>query len=621
MKIHRFAGIFYFANPLWRFKSGLAKVQSYNRRNCLGRQGKPVKTLFRIYREARSYWGCIAFSAATLLLITASNLLVPRLMQDMIAVLERDNVSAESLPEIYRIAAVLLIVYAAQAVLRFFNSYVGHLGAWRFVSQIRTKVYDHLQRLSIAYYHDKQTGQLMSRVVNDTNAFETLIAHAIPDLAGAAILFVGVAAILFATNATLALLTCIPIPFILMLSPLLKKIRAQHRKAQVHIAELNANLQDNFSGIKEIHIFDRQDYERDRVEANSRKHADALMKALLYSAVIHPSIGFFTSLGNVIVVGVGGCLALAGGGKDLQISEIVGFFMYLGMFYGPVAQLARIVEDMQAGIAGGERVFEILGTESEIRDSPAAREAPMLDGRIAFENVSFAYGEGPAVLDGVSFEAPPRQMFALVGPTGVGKTTLVALMSRFYDPTAGRITLDGIDLREMKLESLRKNISVALQDVFLFNATVKENILYGNPEAADHEVEEAARMACIHDFIASLPQGYETVVGERGVRLSGGQKQRISIARSLLCRSSVLLLDEATSAVDTQTEREIQDAIQRIAGSRTLVVIAHRLSTVKKADCILVFRDGGIVERGRHDELIQKGGFYKRLVEIQNIRE
>jgi len=291
------------------------------------------------------------------------------------------------------------------------------------------------------------------------------------------------------------------------------------------------------------------------------------------------------------------------------------------MFYGPVAQLTRIVEDMQAGIAGGERVFEVLNTVSDIKDSPAARDVPLLDGRITVENLSFSYPGGETVLDDISVEVPAKKMFALVGPTGVGKTTLVALMSRFYDPTAGRIMIDGIDMREMKLEGLRKNISVVLQDVFLFNATIKENIMYGNPDASMQEVEQAARMACIHDFIVSLPEGYETVVGERGVRLSGGQKQRMSIARSLLCHSSILMLDEATSAVDTETEREIQRAIQQIAGSRTMIVIAHRLSTVKKADCILVLQHGKIVEQGRHADLMQNGGLYQHLVEIQSIKE
>ena len=581
-----------------------------------------MKTLLRIYGSARPYWGYMAFSAATLILVTGTSLVIPRLMQGMIAVLEREGASADSLPEIYRIAAILLGVYAAQTLLRFLNQYVSHLGAWRFVSEIRTRIYDHMQRLSMSYYHDKQTGQLMSRVVNDTGSFEMLIAHAVPDLLNSALTFIGVTAILFTTNTSLALLTCIPIPFILLAAPFLRKLREQHKKAQVYIAELNANLQDNLSGMKEIQLFARQDHERDRVEASSRKHAGALIKALFYSAIIHPSINFFTSLGNVIVVGVGGYLALTGAaGGRLQISEIVGFFLYLGMFYGPVGQMARIIEDMQAGIAGGERVFEVLATESEVKDAPDAKDAPLSEGRMTVENVSFAYNDGPAVLEDIQVDIPPRRMFALVGPTGVGKTTFSALLARLYDPTKGRILLDGEDLRNLTLASLRRNISMVPQDVFLFHATARENILYGRPDATHEEVEEAARMARIHDFILTLPKGYDTLVGERGIRLSGGQKQRMAIARSLLRQAPVIVLDEATSAVDTETEREIQAAIRKIAGSRTLVVIAHRLSTIREADCILVFRDGRILERGRHEELMQADGLYRHLVEIQHFMQ
>jgi ATP-binding cassette subfamily B protein len=398
----------------------------------------------------------------------------------------------------------------------------------------------------------------------------------------------------------------------------MKKIQVMHKNAQIYIADLNSKLQDNFSGIKEIQIFNREDNEYINIHGKASKHASALIKALFYSAIIHPSIGFLTSLGNVIVIGVGGYLVLYNKGMD--ISEVVGFLMYLSMFYGPVASFARIIEDMQAGIAGGERVFEILDAETSVKEKSDAEVLLKTEGNIIFENVSFQYNSDSVVLNNVSFNIPAKKMFALVGPTGVGKTTLSALIPRFYDVTSGRILIDGHDVRDVTLKSLRDNISMVLQDVFLFNGTIKENIMYGRPEASDSEVEKAAKMACIHDFIDGLPEKYETVVGERGVRLSGGQKQRISIARSLLCESPVLILDEATSAVDTDTEREIQEAIQKIAGSCTLIVIAHRLSTVKRADSIIVLEDGEVKEQGTHEELIAKEGIYKHLVDIQNIK-
>ncbi|MCL2096103.1 MAG: ABC transporter ATP-binding protein/permease, partial [Oscillospiraceae bacterium] len=480
------------------------------------------------------------------------------------------------------------------------------------------KIYNHLQRLSVAYYHDKQTGQLMSRVMNDTGSFESLIAHAVPDLVSSIILFIGVTVILFYTNPVLAALTCIPIPFILLTAPLIKKIRQMHKEAQVFVADLNSKLQDNFSGIKEIQIFNREDDEGADVFEKAKKQADALLKALFYGAIMHPVIGFLTSVGNVIVIGVGGYLVLFN--KGMEISDIVGFLLYLSLFYGPVASFARIVEDMQAGIAGGERVFEVLEAITEVKEKPDAGVLEKTGGGITFENVSFSYNADGEVLKNVSFNIPAKKMFALVGPTGVGKTTLAALVPRFYDVTEGEILIDGKNIKDVTLKSLRDNISMVLQDVFLFNGTIRENILYGRPGATDEEVEKAAKMACIDDFIDSLPQKYDTVVGERGVRLSGGQKQRISIARSLLCESPILILDEATSAVDTETEQEIQDAIQKIAGSCTLIVIAHRLSTVKRADSIIVLEDGEVKEQGSHEELIAKGGIYKHLVDIQNIK-
>jgi len=391
-----------------------------------------------------------------------------------------------------------------------------------------------------------------------------------------------------------------------------------HKQAQVLVADLNSKLQDNFSGIKEIQIFNREDDEYANVRDKAAKHADALIKALFYGAIMHPVIGFLTSIGNVIVIGVGGYLVLFN--KGMTISDVVGFLMYLSLFYGPVASFARIIEDMQSGIAGGERVFEVLDAITDVKEKPDAENLGKASGSITFENVSFQYNQDGEVLKNVSFELPAKKMFALVGPTGVGKTTMAALIPRFYDVTNGRILIDGHDIKDLTLKSLRDNISMVLQDVFLFNGTIKENILYGRPNATDEEIENAAKMACIHEFIDGLPQKYETVVGERGVRLSGGQKQRISIARSLLCGSPIIILDEATSSVDTETEQEIQDAIQKIAGSCTLIVIAHRLSTVKRADSIIVLEDGEVKEQGSHDELLAQNGVYKHLVDIQNIK-
>jgi len=583
-----------------------------------------MKVLINVYKSAKKYWSYIIVSAVFSLMTIGINLIYPGLTQNMVKILE-NNINiwgtgdiGEPMKLIIFNAVFLLIVFIMKTITQFLYSYISHYAAWNYVADIRGKIYGHLQKLSISYYHDKQTGELMSRVMNDTGAFETLIAHTVPETAGSIILFVGVTIILFMTNPVLAGLTCIPIPFILLTAPLMKKIRQMHKDAQLYVAELNSKLQDNFSGIKEIQIFNRQDDEYTGIYDRAKKHVTSLLKAMFYGLIMHPTIGFLTSLGNVIVIWVGGYLVLSG---NMDISEIVGFLMYLSLFYGPVTSFARIIEDMQAGIAGGERVFEVLDAETDVKEKPDAEILPKVSGNITFENVTFQYNEDGVVLKNVSFDIPAKKMFALVGPTGVGKTTMAALIPRFYDPTAGRILIDGHDLKDVTVKSLRDNISMVLQDVFLFNGTIKENILYGRPAASDEEVEKAAKMACIHDFIDGLPLKYDTVVGERGVRLSGGQKQRISIARSLLCESPVLILDEATSAVDTETEQEIQDAIQKIAGSCTLIVIAHRLSTVKRADSIIVLEDGEVKEQGSHDELIGKNGIYKHLVDIQNIKK
>jgi ATP-binding cassette subfamily B protein len=411
-------------------------------------------------------------------------------------------------------------------------------------------------------------------------------------------------------------MVCIPIPLIAFLSIILRKIRRYFKKGQAKIAELNAILQDNFSGMKEIQIFNKQEYELGRVAEKSTEHSTALIKALFYSGILNPSVNFISSIGTVIVLIAGPMLALSTG---LSISDVVAFLLYLNLFYAPISTLTRVVEDMQLALAGAERVFEVMDTDPDIKDKPGAKRFGKLSGQLKFENVSFSYNDDIPVLENVSFEVKAGQMLAFVGPTGVGKTTVSALISRFYDPKSGTITMDGINIKDMSLESLRNQLSLVLQDVFLFNGTIAENIAYGCNNATQEDIENAAKTACIHDYINSLPDNYETVIGERGVRLSGGQKQRISIARSVLRNSPILILDEATSAVDTETETEIQNAINKIAGTRTLIVIAHRLSTVKRADNIIVLENGTIAEQGTHDELIKLDGVYANLCNIQSL--
>ena len=574
-----------------------------------------MKKLIRLFRFAGPWAKYLIIATVALFVISGANLLSPEIIRRIIAIMESGELDS-SINRITVLALTLLACFALRAICQFLNNYLSHVASWRMVNRVRCAVYDHLQKLSMSYYHNKQTGQLMSRVINDSSTFESLIAHALPEITTNVLTILGVLIILLLINPTLALLVCAPIPFIAGLSMIPRLMRKYFRQGQERLAELNAVLQDNFSGIKEIQVFNKQEQESEKVREKSTQHVSTLLKALFYSAILHPSVGFITTSGTIIVLIAGPIIAVSSG---LNISDVVAFLLYLNLFYAPVAMLTRIVEDVQHGLAGTERVFEILDIEPDIKDSPNAIEVGRLSGQIEFRDVTFSYQDDITVLDHISFEAKAGQMIAIVGPTGVGKSTISGLIARFYDPTSGSITMDGINIADMTLESLRNQLSLVLQDVFLFNGTIGENIAYGSERATPGQIEEAANIACIGEFIDSLPEKYDTVIGERGVRLSGGQKQRLSIARSVLRNSPILLLDEATSAIDTETEREIQKAINKIIGRRTLIVIAHRLSTIKKADLIIALQDGKIAECGSHEELIAKNGIYAALCEHQSL--
>ncbi len=574
-----------------------------------------MKLLWRLSREAVRYKNLYIIAILSTLGLTAVNLAAPRVLSAMTGIVEQ-GMQVSSLQIVGYLTTALIILYLLRVVFRFLSNYLAHKAAWYLVGDLRTKIYDKLERLDLGFFHDKQTGDLMSRVVNDTRDFELLYAHIIPEMITNVVTFAGVLLILLTINWKLALITCFPIPLILVSGVIFaKKVRPFFRVSQKKMGELNGKLQDNLSGIHEIQSFGQEEYETGRVDEKNFDHVKAMLKALKISAIFHPSVEFLSSIGTILVVAFGGYLALQG---NLSVEDIVAFMLYLSLFYAPVSSLATLLENMQQSMAGAERVMLILDTPSKIQDKKGAKELKDVKGAISFENVTFSYNKETPVLKNISFSCKPGMMVALAGPTGVGKTTLTQLISRFYEPDSGCIRIDGQAIQDVTLDSLRKNISPVLQDTFLFNGTIEENIGYARPDASREEIEEAAKAADIHEDIMLMPDGYKTQVGERGLRLSGGQKQRISIARAILRRSPIIILDEATASVDVETERQIQKAISSIAGKRTIIAIAHRLSTIRSADLILVMENGVIAEAGTHEELIQKGGMYARMNRIQS---
>ncbi len=513
---------------------------------------------------------------------------------------------------IFRLGGVYVLLRLLDTFANYYMSNIGHVMGARMETDMRRDLFDHLQKLSFRFYDNAKVGQIMSRITHDLFDITEFSHHCPEEFFVSGIKIVGAFIILLRVNVPLTLILFLLLPLMLLSRILLrKKMKAAFTRQRQEVGELNAAIEDNLLGIRVVKSFANEDFERDRFETGNQRFFDAKKTAYKYMALFHGGIRFFDGVMYIAVIIIGAAFLLHG---KITPGDFMAYLLYIQTLIASLRRLVEFTEQFQRGVTGIERFMEIMDEPVEIADKPDAVPLENVRGSVEFSNVSFRYSEkGKTVLSHIDLTVSPGENVALVGPSGGGKTTFCNLIPRFYEAAEGKVLIDGQDIRDVTIESLRQNIGVVQQDVYLFSGTVGENILYGKPDASKAEMEEAARAAGAHDFIAALPNGYDTYVGERGVKLSGGQKQRIAIARLFLKNPPILILDEATSALDNESERLVQASLDRLAKGRTTFTIAHRLTTVRGADRILVLTENGIEESGTHAALMEKGGLYFRL--------
>jgi ABC-type multidrug transport system fused ATPase/permease subunit len=546
-----------------------------------------------------------------LVLQTGLNLLPPLFQREIID----EVIGASELRRLGFLVAVMIGVYALASLVEFGDQYLRHTVGEKFLLDLRVRIYDFLQRLSLSFFERTSTGELMSRVTNDVNELEHFITHGVTLMAVDLLRLLGASIILIVLDWRLALVVLLLVPVIgFGLRRFNRRVRPIYRRARDRLGNINAQLQDDLSGMRVIHAFGQQEAELARFRTVSERYYQERVRAIWAWSTLFPAIYFVSALGGALVLGLGARMAING---QITLGTLVAFLAYIASFYDPLRRLADVDNTFQQAIAAADRIFELLDEEPDITDARDAVRLERVRGEIVFDDVHFHYGDHEEVLHDIDFCVAPGEVVALVGPSGAGKTSIANLLCRFYDPTHGRVLIDGHDLRHVQLVSLRRQVAAVLQDTFLFNATVRENLLYGKPDAGEEEVVAAARTAYAHDFILALPDGYDTEIGERGVRLSGGQRQRLALARAVLADPRILILDEATSSVDAEAEYLIQQALEEVMKGRTALVIAHRLSTIRNADKIIALDEGRIREVGSHGELLARGGLYSQLYRRQ----
>ena len=570
-----------------------------------------MKKFIRYYAPYKAVFFLDLICAAVISLV---DLAFPQILRTLTKTLfteSADHILHALLP----IGAGLLAIYILQALCKYYVSYQGHMMGANMERDMRQQLFDHYEKLSFSYYDQNNSGQMMSKLVSDLFDISEFAHHGPENLFISLIKIVGSFVFLFLINWRLAIPLLVLVVFMLVFSyGQNKRMQATFMDNRRKIGDVNSSLQDTLAGIRVVQSFANEEIEREKFKKSNQGF-------LISKDANYKCMGSFMS-GNLFFQGMMYLVTLVFGGwliahGKMEAADLAMYALYIGIFISPIQILVELTEMMQKGLSGFRRFLDVVETEPEIVNALDAESIDEVNGHVSYENVSFHYSDDDTpVLSNVTFDIPAGKSVALVGPSGSGKTTICSLLPRFYDVTGGRVTIDGKDVRDLTLESLRNQIGLVQQEVYLFCGSIKENIAYGKPGASMEEIEDAARKANIHDFIMELPDGYDTFVGERGTRLSGGQKQRISIARVFLKNPSILILDEATSALDNESERWIQKSLEELAKNRTTITIAHRLSTIRNADEILVVADNGIAERGTHEELLKQGGIYAHYNEM-----
>ena len=565
----------------------------------------------RILSYIKPYLHILSIALLCTMLAAAGNLYLPWIFRDMI-----DKVlNAKDYYMLNVISASIVVIFLLRGIFLYGQNYLMSYVGQHVIIDIRSEVFRKLQRLSMSFYDKNKTGTIMSYVTNDVNALQGAMVDNTIELVTEGIILIGSVCAMIYLDWKLTLFTILTFPVVLyFMNYFGKKIRRSGGQIQEATADITSVLQESVSSARVVKSFVREQYEIERFERENEANLKANLKNAKYMATLTPTIEFVAALGVTLILWYGGNNVIAG---ETTAGSLVAFLAYAVNISNPIKRITRVSGNIQKALAAAQRVFDVLDLREEVRNLPDAKVLPAVTGNVSFEHVTFSYNTGDEILHDLSFTAKPGQAIGLVGPSGAGKSTVASLLPRFYDCDAGTIRIDGTDIRHVTLDSLRNQVGIVPQETILFNGSVYDNILYGRLDATKEEIEAAAKAANAHDFIMELPEGYNTMLGDRGVNISGGQRQRIAIARAILKDPRILILDEATSALDTESERVVQEALNRLMVGRTSIIIAHRLSTIKNADRILVLDKGKLVEDGTHEELMAKNGLYAHLYQIQ----